>query len=97
MTEKGREDEHFTEQAAYNMWARIKKTIDVHGMTPYMGRHTFATNMNKAGVPIRTAMAMMGHKDERMLLRRYTHVDTEDLTMATKSVSDYMSANLLKK
>lgn len=95
MTEKGRESEHFTEQAATNMWARIKRSIDVHGMTPYMGRHTFATNMNKAGVPIRTAMAMMGHKDERMLLRRYTHVDTEDLTKASESVSSYMAANIL--
>lgn len=92
MTEKGREKEHFTEQAASNMWARIKKHIDIHGMTPYMGRHTFATNMNKAGVPIKTAMAMMGHKDERMLLRRYTHVDNEDLTKASEAISNYLSS-----
>lgn len=91
MTEKGREEEHFTEQAAYNMWTRIKKHIDVHGMTPYMARHTYATNMNKAGVPIKTAMSMMGHKDERMLLRRYTHTDAEDLTKAANSVSAYIS------
>lgn len=92
MSGKGREDEHFTEQAADNMWRRIKKHIDVHGMTPYMARHTYATNMNKAGVPIKTAMSMMGHKDERMLLRRYTHTDNEDLTNAVRSVSAYISA-----
>ena len=91
MSGEGREDEHFTEQAANNMWRRIKKHIDVHGMTPYMARHTFATNMNKAGVPIKTAMSMMGHKDERMLLRRYTHTDNEDLTKAAQSVSAYIS------
>lgn len=91
MSEKGREAEHFTEQAATNMWNRIRKNIDVHGMTPYMARHTYATNMNKAGVPIRTAMSMMGHKDERMLLRRYTHTDSEDLTKASDSVSTYLS------
>ena len=91
MSEKGRRDEHFTEQAATNMWNRIKKHIDVHGMTPYMARHTYATNMNKAGVPIKTAMSMMGHKDERMLLRRYTHTDAEDLTKASQSVSAYLS------
>lgn len=91
MSEKGRENEHFTEQAAKNMWNRIKKYIDVHGMTPYMARHTYATNMNKAGVPLKTAMSMMGHKDERMLLRRYTHVDNEDLTNAARSVSEYIA------
>lgn len=92
MTANGREDEHFSEQAAVNMWNRIKRHINVHGMTPYMGRHTFATNMNKAGVPLKTAMAMMGHKDERMLLRRYTHVDTEDLTKAASAVSSYIDS-----
>ncbi len=91
MTQKGREHEHFTEQAANNMWQRIKRSIDVHGMTPYMACHTYATNMNKAGVPIKTAMSMLGHKDERMLLRRYTHTDTEDLTKASESVADYIS------
>ena len=93
MTAKGRENEHFSEQAAVNMWNRIKRHIDVHGMTPYMGRHTFATNMNKAGVPLKTAMAIMGHKDERMLLRRYTHVDAEDLTKATIAVSSYINSS----
>ena len=73
------------------MWQRIKRSIDVHGMTPYMAHHTYATNMNKAGVPIKTAMSMLGHKDERMLLRRYTHTDTEDLTKASESVADYIS------
>lgn len=94
MTQRGREDEHFTEQAATNMWNRIKKHIDVHGMTPYMGRHTFATNMSRSGVPIKTAMAMMGHSDERMLLRRYTHVNSDDLLEASKIVATYTS-NLL--
>ena len=73
------------------MWRRIKKTIDVHGMTPYVGRHTYATNMNRAGVPLKTAMAMMGHKDERMLLRTYTHVDNKDLTNAGDTVTKYVS------
>ncbi|MBQ6121807.1 MAG: site-specific integrase, partial [Clostridia bacterium] len=92
MTEPGREHEHFTERASQTMWYRIKKHLDVHGMTPYMGRHTYATNMNKAGVSIKTAMTMMGHKDERMLLRRYTHTDAEDLTNASASVSDRLAS-----
>ena len=39
---------------------------------------------------------MMERKDERMLLRRYTHTDTEDLVSASSSVSDYITAHMLK-
>lgn len=88
----GENGQHVTsESVARNMWKRIKKTIDVHGMTPYVGRHTYATNMNRAGISLRTAMAMMGHKDERMLLRTYTHVDNKDLTNASNVMAQYVS------
>lgn len=80
-----------SEIVARRLWERIKKVIDLHGMTPYMGRHTFATNMSRAGVPLKTAMVMMGHADERMLLRRYTHVDESDLQRASVTMSNFMS------
>ena len=80
-----------SESVTRHMWNRIKKIINLHGMTPYVGRHTYATNMNRAGIPIRTAMAMMGHKDERMLLRTYTHVDNKDLTNAGSIMSQFVS------
>lgn len=87
------EDNHLTsESVARNIWKRIKSKIDVHGMTPYVGRHTYATNMNRAGVPIRTAMSMMGHTDERMLLRKYTHIDQGDMLNASKLLSGYISS-----
>ena len=88
----GNDGEHVTsESVTRNMWNRIKKTIDVYGMTPYVGRHTYATNMSNAGVPIRTAMEIMGHKDERMLLRTYTHVDKNDLRKANNTMTQYVS------
>lgn len=93
MTQKGREGEHLSSDSCLrSLWRRIGKTIDLHGMTPYVGRHTFATNMSRAGVPMKTAMAYMGHTDERMLLRRYTHVDQEDLVNASKTMSDYIDS-----
>lgn len=92
MTQRGREGEHLSSDSCLrNLWRRIGKTINLHGMTPYTGRHTFATNMSRAGVPIKAAMSMMGHKDERMLLRRYTHVDQSDLLNANKHVTDYLN------
>ena len=88
----GKGGEHVTsESVTRKMWNRIKKIIDIHDMTPYVGRHTYATNMNRAGISLRTAMAMMGHKDERMLLRTYTHVDNKDLTDAGKTMTQYVA------
>lgn len=88
----GYDGNHVTsESVARRMWNKIKKDIDVHGMTPYVGRHTYATNMNRAGISLRTAMAMMGHKDERMLMRTYTHVDNEDLTNASNAMNLYVA------
>ena len=81
-----------SESVFRKMWRSVKETIDVHGMTPYVGRHTFATNMSRAGIPIKTAMAIMGHKDERMLLRTYTHVDGSDLLKANEAISLYMQS-----
>ena len=81
---------HHTQASATRMWKRIKACIDVHGMTPYSGRHTFATNMSRSGVPIKAAMAVMGHKDERMLLRRYIHSDSSDITEAVNAVTQFI-------
>ena len=88
----GNNGAHVTsESVTRNMWNRIKKIIDIHNMTPYVGRHTYATNMNRAGISLRTAMAIMGHKDERMLLRTYTHVDNKDLTDAGNTMTRYLA------
>ncbi len=92
LTSDGRQGEHISSSSVMrSMWDRIKNTINIHGMTPYVGRHTFATNMSRAGVPMKTAMTLMGHKDERMLLRTYTHVDQADILKAGKTLTEYIS------
>ena len=87
---RGKQGEYHTYQSSKRSWERIKKEIDVHGMTPYIGRHTFATNMSKAGVSMKTAMSMMGHTDERMLVRHYVHTDCDDLKLAGQAVSKFI-------
>lgn len=88
---RGKQGEYHTYQSSKRSWERIKKEIDVHGMTPYIGRHTFATNMSKAGVSMKTAMSMMGHTDERMLVRHYVHTDCDDLKLAGQAVSKFIT------
>lgn len=49
---------------------------------PYNLRHTYCTDLQKAGIDIRTAQRLMGHADIRITANIYTHVDTEQLVAA---------------
>lgn len=44
---------------------------------PYDLRHTYCTNLAKAGVDIRVAQKLMGHADISITSRIYTHIDDE--------------------
>ena len=81
-----REGEPYTEQAHKRTWERIKRTIDVHGMTPYIGRHTYLTALNREGVDLKTIQAIAGHEDERMALRTYIHCDETLVNNAGKAM-----------
>lgn len=85
---RGHDGEMYTEQAAKRAWQRIKESIDVHGMTPYEGRHTYATFMSRANVPLKTAATVMGHVDQRMLMRNYAHTDFSDINAVGKAMSE---------
>lgn len=44
-------------------------------LTPYCLRHTFCTDLQKAGVPINVAKELMGHSDIQTTANIYTHKD----------------------
>ena len=62
-------------------------------LTPYCLRHTFCTDLQKAGVPINVAKELMGHADIQTTANIYTHKDTKtahesmSLLDGTKKVS----------
>ena len=85
--------EPYTEQTAKLAWERIKRTINIHGMTPYVGRHTYLTELcADEDVDIKTAMTIAGHADERMLTRKYVHRRDK----LVKAAGDKMSARFEK-
>ena len=45
------------------------------GMTPHTLRHTFCTEMAKAGMNPKALQYIMGHKDIKMTLGYYAHMD----------------------
>jgi integrase len=53
--------------------------------TPHQARHTVGRQLNSGGVPLRTAMQVLGHKDPRSTLR-YQKVDEAAVRSAFASV-----------
>jgi len=53
-------------------------------------RHCAATNMRRAGVDVMTAMAIIGHKSEKMY-RRYNTIDEADLRQAASRINTYIT------
>lgn len=54
---------------------------------PYYFRHTFCTNLQKSGIDIRTAQALMGHADITTTANIYTHSDEELLIAAAQAIN----------
>lgn len=66
-------------------------------LTPYCFRHTYATDLQSAGVPINIAKDLLGHKDIAMTARVYTHLSEEAFNAAAEKVCAFESARQNKK
>lgn len=58
---------------------KIVKSVVADDLTPYCLRHTFCTDLQRAGVPINIAKELMGHSDIQTTANIYTHRDNETL------------------
>ena len=56
---------------------------------PYCLRHTFCTDLCRAGVDIRTAQKLMGHANISITADIYTHVDLDDVKNAGELLRAY--------
>lgn len=56
---------------------------------PYCLRHTYCTDLCKAGVDIRTAQRLMGHANISITADIYTHVDMDDIKKAGELLNAY--------
>lgn len=75
-------------QSGYNRaWsvARMEMQLDGDGeFVPHALRHTYATRVIAAGVPLAVVARLMGHRDIKTTLR-YTHLSTQDCAGALKA------------
>lgn len=59
---------------------------------PHDLRHTYCTMLVDAGVPLKQAMAWMGHADEKMILRIYDHVHSSRTSASVQQVESLLSS-----
>lgn len=58
---------------------KIIESVVAEDLTPYCLRHTFCTDLQRAGVPINVAKELMGHSDISVTANIYTHRDQDVL------------------
>ena len=63
---------------------------DFPKVTPHVLRHTFCTNMQQAGIDIKSLQYLMGHSNASVTLDVYTHTDYN----VVKRAFDQAAANL---
>ena len=66
-------------------------------LTLYCLRHTFCTDLERAGVPINVAKELMGHSDISVTANIYTHKDTDVLRENIEKLSTWEKSGRGKK
>lgn len=74
---------------------RARKRAGVKDFHFHDFRHCAATNLRRAGVDTTTAMAIVGHKSEKMW-RRYNTIDEGDLKQAAARLNTYLTLTHLE-
>lgn len=69
--------------------SRLYKRIGVPQHNVHAYRHTFGTNLSRAGVPIEETQALMGHSDIRVTSKYYVHIDALRKMDAIKKISKF--------
>lgn len=66
---------------------KIVESVVADDLVPYTLRHTYCTDLQKAGVPINIARYLMGHSKIELTAKIYTHMDEETLTKTAERIA----------
>lgn len=75
-----------------DQFSAIRKKSGITWITPYTFRHTMATLLIRAGVPIKVVSERLGHEDVATTLRTYAHVLEGDQTRAADEMAKLLCA-----
>lgn len=65
-------------------------------LTPYCLRHTYATDLQSAGVPLNVAKDLLGHQSIAMTSQIYTHLSVDAFAEASLTVINFQHAQQRK-
>lgn len=69
------------------MMKRINASVDLHGATSHVFRHTIGTMLNDTGADVKTIQSILGQSDFKTTMDRYVHARDNKKQEAIKNVS----------
>lgn len=75
----------------FNCYNEIYR-VQMPRITPHVCRHTYCSNMTKAGINTKTLQYLMGHSDIGITLNTYTHLGVEDAEGELKRIKELEDA-----
>lgn len=76
---------------------QIVASVIANDLTPYCLRHTYATDMQAAGIPLNIAKVWLGHSDIKMTADVYTHYTADNEREARMLLDGYRSAATMRQ
>lgn len=77
----------YTKTARVKLWKGIKREMGIEEpFKMHFLRHTYCTDLEKAGIPINIARVLMGHSSISVTAQIYTHADNATLEYARKMI-----------
>jgi site-specific recombinase XerD len=83
-------EEPITLSVHRRMMERVGRTINLHGASPHIFRHSYATLLNDAGASIKIIQSIIGHSDVQTTINRYVHSRDEKKQEAVRSVNEML-------
>ena len=70
---------------------KIVQSVVAEDLVAYCLRHTYCTDLQRAGVPINVAKYLMGHSDISVTSKIYTSMPPDVIDRAKESMDDFYS------
>ncbi len=81
-----------TQSAFRRLWDKVTKVSPCY-VHPHMLRHTYATNLYRAGIDLKTAQYLLGHSTIQMTANIYTHMEKEDAATSIVQLEQYLAGS----
>ena len=81
-----------TDMVFRRLYRNIGSTVELHGATPHVFRHTYITALAKSGADLKTVQKISGHADISTTLNIYTHTMEAEVQKAGTMVAGLIGA-----